>query len=142
MIRRSSPDGAAAQPQRGDEALLAEPAGVQRRAQLAEHLAVLLGDLLLGGVEQDQVARAPVCRRHPHVLLARLRVEPVERDHDGLALGEPLGGRGVDERPCLPLDLLGADAAREQPRTLPIASSAPGSASTRAQNASAAPGRG
>jgi hypothetical protein len=47
-------------------------------------------------------------------VLARLRIEPLERDHDGLALGEALGGGGVDQRAGLRLDLLGADAAREQ----------------------------
>src|SRR6266508_2784628 len=43
-------DGRAAEPQRRDEALQAEAAGVERRAQLAERGAVLVGDRVLAGL--------------------------------------------------------------------------------------------
>src|SRR3954447_8296845 len=77
-----------AQAQRGHEPLLAERAGVERGAQLAERLAGLLGHGVLGHLDEDQVARPPVRRREPHEALAFAGLHGLERDGDRLSGGE------------------------------------------------------
>ena len=52
--------------------------------------------------------------RHAHVALALGRIEPLERDHHGVALRQPLLGRGIEQRLGLLVDHVVADAAFEQ----------------------------
>src|SRR5271165_4306466 len=85
------PGGAAAETQRGLEALAAELAGVERAAQLVERGVVLLADLLAGGLEQDQVARALERGGDAHERLTLADVEAVDAEHDGLPVLDALG---------------------------------------------------
>src|SRR3954465_7432041 len=84
-------DRAAAEPQRGHEALLPELARVERGAERVDGGPVLLGHLVLGDLDEHEVAGAAVGVRHPDLLLALGGIEAVERDHDRLAGAQPLG---------------------------------------------------
>ena len=64
------------------------------------------------------MARAPVGEGGADVALALDRVEALERDHDGLAGGEALGGGGVEQRAGLLVDLALGHAALEHPAQL------------------------
>src|SRR4051794_713777 len=87
------PDGASAQPQSRLEALLAKLAGVEAPAQLVERRPVLLVHLVASGLDQDQVARTAMGGGHADEPLALLGIEPLGREHDGLAGLEPLQHR-------------------------------------------------
>ena len=136
-IRLQLADGVPAEPQRGDEALLPEAAGVQRGAQLAERGAVLLGDVVLAGLDEDEVARA-VRWRPPCARSARAR-----RDRARRARPPPSGPRRAAWRRRRRAARAPSRRARppatrpaSRARTLPVESRLPGSVITRSQKAS------
>jgi hypothetical protein len=107
-------DGPAAEPQGRHEALRPELALVERGAQRGEDLPVLVGHRVAGRLGEDEVPRPAVGRGHAHVVLALGRVQALERDDDGLPARQALGGRRVQERRRLRVDLFGRHAPLQQ----------------------------
>src|SRR6478735_12675549 len=86
-------DRRAAEAHRRLEALGAQVARVERGAQVVQRRRILLADLLLGGLQEDYVARPAQRMGQANPAIALIRAEPLDADDDGLARLEALGHR-------------------------------------------------
>src|SRR5581483_12191123 len=90
-------EGAAAEAERGLEALGAELGVVELLAQLVERAALLVGHLIARALDQDDVARPPLRVGDPDVILALARVESLQRQCDRLLSSASLRDPRVEE---------------------------------------------